>query len=283
MIEGLRDVATEKIESMLAYSSRAAGSFLTAMQGASVEVLTTHNETLLKIISEYVINHIGELVDYGGCDAFAIPIIQYLERDIIKDILTQRQALEEDLEDSEAKYDVLKNDKDDLSFRNYAIEEELEICQETSQQVKGQLDTTTYLLHDAEEENVLCKNALDGVKSQLEFARADLEDTKVELEHAKTKLESTKAELEKANARIESLERSAKEIQNSIGDKPKQLVANFDELIEVFNRVSICRSTECKAQISINCYITRKQRSDPPFVPEYDLRCGRCKCRQKPG
>ena len=79
--------------------------------------------------------------------------------------------------------------------------------------------------------------------------------------------------------RLQILEQGLGSVQQSVDDRSRHFIKNFDEVLETFNRTRVCKSRECDQIISLNCYITRQQRVDLN-VPEYHLRCARCKCRQ---
>lgn len=288
MIRGLQRLASEKFGSMLEDDYGAHQSFLKAIEGASFEVLTTDNDYLLGIITRHAIEYIQELVEHG---AYNIPIIQYISGDIRKaevPTLVNRNAIlsfeKQTLKDQLTQFeDRIRRVQD----QGAVFELSLQGLSEANAEVRYELDNTKIDLNQARAELDRTKDELAQTRFELDQTGAELEDTKDEFEAVKAGFEFNKVELEKATTtyidRIKTIEQYVIEAQNSTTDKTKYLVDNFDKLRDLVNKVNACRNAECGAPINLNCYITRKNRRERPLVPEYELRCGTCKCRQELG
>jgi hypothetical protein len=92
-IPQLKALANEKFRSILEEEWSAA-SFLAAIQGVAIEVITTRNDALLEIITRQAASHMEEFIEL---DAYAAPIIKDIASNIMKAEIARHKKIEDDL------------------------------------------------------------------------------------------------------------------------------------------------------------------------------------------
>ena len=183
-----------------------------------------------------------------------------------------------------AKIAQSKKTEEELSLSLRSTEERLEVSETQLTRVQGSLDDCEMLAEATEERRMLAEHNFEDIQTELRDTKNELEDAEDRLENVQAELENVQAELDDLETnrfeRVRALERSLGVVQESMDDKTRHLIDNFDALLRVFNRTSTCQSRDCEAKISLNCYITRSEQDVHPYAPQYNLRCGFCKCRQ---